>query len=156
MKTNTLQLLFLAFGLASQRAAALAQSTSDYNLNWSAIAGGSGTSTSAVYAVSATVGQPDASCMTGGAYTCEGGFWSVVAALQPPGIPLSVAQSHGVVTVAWPLPSTNWVLEQAPTLTGATIPWSEVPAIQYHTNTTHISITVPTPGGSRFYRLHKP
>jgi hypothetical protein len=78
-----------------------------------------------------------------------------VAALHPPSVPLSVAQSHGVVTVSWPLPASGWVLDQAPTLTGATIPWSEVPATQYHTNATHISITVPTPTGSRFYRLRK-
>lgn len=68
---------------------------------------------------------------------------------------LSIGQAGGAVTVSWSLPATGWVLEQTATLTGATIPWSPVPAAQYQTNATHISITVPAPVGNRFYRLRK-
>ncbi len=129
-----------------------------WEITWASLAGGSGTGTSAVYGVSATIGQPEAGCMAGGAYTCEGGFWCIVAALQTPGGPLSVTLNPqlSTLTVSWPLPASGWVLDQALTLTGATIPWSEVPATQYRTNTAHISITIPAPVGNRFYRLRRP
>jgi hypothetical protein len=40
--------------------------------------GGGGTSTGGVFSLSGTIGQPDASSSSGGAYTVKGGFWGGV------------------------------------------------------------------------------
>ncbi len=54
-----------------------AQSGGGYNLTWSTIDGGGGTSAGGIYALSGTAGQPDAGpAMRGGGYTLVGGFWS--------------------------------------------------------------------------------
>ena len=55
---------------------ASAQSGGDYDLSWSTIDGGGGTSTGGSYTLSGTIGQPDAGTMTGGDYALAGGFWS--------------------------------------------------------------------------------
>ena len=54
----------------------LAQSGGGYDLTWSTIDGGGGTSSGGGYVLGGTVGQPDAGTMTGGIYTLAGGFWS--------------------------------------------------------------------------------
>ncbi len=53
----------------------LGQSGGDYDLSWSTIDGGGGTSTGGNYSLSGTIGQPDAGTMAGGDYTLTGGFW---------------------------------------------------------------------------------
>ena len=135
--------------------ALVAASTGNVALDWWTIGSG-GTCTSAVYAVSGTFGHFNAGKMSGGTCTLEGGFWSIVAALQTPGAPLlSVALADGEVMVSWPVTATGWVLDQATTLTGATIPWAQVPANQYQNKVTHICITIRMSEGNRFYRLRK-
>jgi hypothetical protein len=124
-----------------------------YSIDWHTIGGGGGTSTGGVYSVSGTLGQPDAGRMSGGSFTMEGGFWSVVAAVQTPGAPLlSITLTNGVVTVFWPLPATGFVLDHAPTLTGTPIPWTQVP-FPYITNAPHILVRGPPAPGEHFYRL---
>ena len=144
-------LLFLVFA---------ATTFAQYAINKFAIAGG-GTlnSTGGTYAVSGTIGQPDASGpLTGGSYTLVGGFWALPTAVQTPGAPLLSVEPLGGnrVRVFWPLPATGFVLDQ--TLALATPPatsvWSQVP-FPYQTNATHISITLP-PAAGMFYRLRKP
>jgi len=49
--------------------------------------GGGGTSTSAVYKVTGTIGQPDAGRMTNGQFTVEGGFWGIIGVVPTPGAP---------------------------------------------------------------------
>jgi len=57
--------------------------------------GGGGTGTGGVCAVSGPVGQPDAGQMRGGPFTLTGGFWSIIAAVQTPCVPLlSLAHGH--------------------------------------------------------------
>ena len=130
-----------------------------YAVPWSKIAGGGATmpSTGGIYAVSGTVGQPDASgALAGGPYSVSGGFWPGL--LQTPGAPLLRAQSlaGGNVRIFWPLPGTGFVLEQTLALTNApaTNAWSQVP-FPYATNATHISVTVPATG-EKYFRLRKP
>ena len=43
---------------------------------WWTVDGGGGTSTGGGYALSGTIGQPDAGTMSGGQYALAGGFWS--------------------------------------------------------------------------------
>src|SRR2546425_4027725 len=87
-----------------------------YTIDWFTIDGGGGTSTGGLYSVSGTVGQPDAGRMSGGNYTLDGGFWSVIA-IQTPGAPLlSVTNSAGTVVVSWLKPAEGFVLDQTPAL----------------------------------------
>ena len=54
---------------------ALAQSGGGYDLSWSTVDGGGGTSTGGGYRLSGTTGQPDAGTMSGSSYVLGGGFW---------------------------------------------------------------------------------
>ena len=56
---------------------ASAQSGGNFDLTWSTIDGGGNTSSGGVFAVSGTIGQPDAGVMTGAnLQTVIGGFWA--------------------------------------------------------------------------------
>jgi hypothetical protein len=46
-----------------------------YSLDWWTVDGGGGTSTNSVYALTGTIGQPDAGVLSGGSFGLEGGFW---------------------------------------------------------------------------------
>lgn len=131
-----------------------------YSIARFAIAGGGGlNSTGGVYGVSGTVGQPEAGGpLSGVPYTLDGGFWALPVTVQTPDAPLLSVESldgHNV-RVYWPLPATGFVLDQASSLVSppATSAWIPV-AVPYQTNTTHISITLPSVA-NRFYRLRKP
>jgi hypothetical protein len=124
-----------------------------YSIGWHTIDGGSGRSTGGGFAVSGTLGQPQASAqsMSGGTFTLTGGFWSFLA-VQTPGAPwLSVERQGANVRVFWPVPATGFVLDQGSTATGT---WSQV-SFPYTTNATDISISVPAPTENKFYRLRK-
>jgi hypothetical protein len=59
-------------------AAAFGQSGGGYDLSWSTIDGGGGTSSGGGYELTGTIGQPDASApnaMAGGTFQLTGGFW---------------------------------------------------------------------------------
>ena len=145
-------------GLAAAFALAASVSAQNYSIDWFTIDGGGGTSTGGVFSVSGTIGQPDAGVMSGGSYSLVGGFWGIVSAVQTPGAPLlSVERLGASVRVFWPRPATDFVLDQTTALAvpPAAIVWSQVP-FPYSTNATHISITVPTPVGNKYYRLRKP
>lgn len=140
----------LTIGTSLFAAAALAQS---YSIGWHTTDGGSGTSTGGVFTVSGTVGQPDANSqpMTNGNFSLTGGFWSVVAVQSADAPLLSVERQGAGVRVFWPLPAPGFVLDQGLTVTGA---WLQV-SFPYTTNASDISISVPAPTGSKFYRLRK-
>ncbi len=54
--------------------------TAQFEINWSTIEGGGGTSTGGTWTLSGTIGQPDAGVvMTGGDKTLVGGFWAGVS-----------------------------------------------------------------------------
>jgi hypothetical protein len=128
----------------------------NFAIDWFTIDGGVGTSTGGVYALSGTIGQPDAGKLVGGNYLLDGGFWGIVLAIQTPGAPfLSIVRSNASVIVFWPAPAPGFVLDETTTLTGAPAPWMEV-GFPYQTNATHISITAPASTGNKFYRLRKP
>ncbi|SPE54741.1 membrane hypothetical protein [Verrucomicrobia bacterium] len=105
--------LGVAFFLASLLAA-LTANAQPYTIDWYKVAGGGGTSTSAVFAVSGTIGQHDAGGpMKGGTFSLTGGFWALYA-LQTPGAPsLTIyLTSTNTVVVSWPSPSPGFVLQQ--------------------------------------------
>lgn len=121
-------------------------------IDWFTLEGG-GTSTSGGYALSGSIGQPDAGRMSGGNYGLQGGFWSVGAALQGP--PLWIELSNRTVTVRWAGPATDWVLDRTATLSGSPIPWLQVPVGLYETNLSQVFIRVRAGAGNEFYRLRK-
>ncbi len=47
-----------------------------FSIPWWTVDGGGGTSLGGGFAVSGTIGQPDAGTLSGGSYTIRGGFWS--------------------------------------------------------------------------------
>lgn len=57
------------------RSMVLAQSGGDFDLSWSSIDGGGGTSTGGVFRVDGVAGQPDAAWLSGGVFVVEGGFF---------------------------------------------------------------------------------
>jgi len=127
-----------------------------YSIDWFTIDGGGGTSTGAPYQVSGTIGQPDAGTMSGGNYTLDGGFWSIVATTQTPGAPLltiSLNSQLSTINISWPSPSTGFVLEQNSSLTNPD-GWS-VFGGSYNDNGTTKSITISPPTGNLFYRLKR-
>ena len=54
---------------------ATAQSGSGYDLSWSTIDGGGGSSSGGSYSLVGSIGQPDAGTLSGGSYQLSGGFW---------------------------------------------------------------------------------
>jgi len=54
---------------------ASSQSAEPYELTWSTIDGGGGTSSGGPYSLTGTIGQPDAAYSSGGNYELLGGFW---------------------------------------------------------------------------------
>lgn len=124
-------------------------------MEWFSMDGGGGTSTGGVYTVSGTVGQPDAGSMAGGQFAIQGGFWSVVTAVQTPGAPwLRVERSvTNTVLLAWPHPSTGFELQSAGDVSNPT--WSHV-SITPLVVGEEKQVIVDLPPGRRFYRLRKP
>jgi hypothetical protein len=129
-------------------ATALAQS---YSVDWWKVAGGGGTSTGGVYAVSGTIGQHDAGGpMTNGQYSVTGGFWALPTAIQTPGSPvLSIAPSApGQVLISWTPPTPGFRLQSTDSLSPTN--WVAAPS------GTNNPATVPASVAARFYRLIKP
>jgi hypothetical protein len=138
-------------------AGCLSASGQSYAINWYKISGGGGTSSSSngQYSVSGIIGQPDASgTLSGGQYSLTGGFWSLISVVQTPGAPtLSVSYSASNVIVSWPSPSTGYVLQQNGSLNTGN--WT-ASSYSVNSNSTTLSITIPSPTGNLFFRLVNP
>jgi len=146
--------MFLAFCLLTS--ALCLPAFAQYSIDWFTIDGGGGTSTGGVYSVSGTIGQPDAGpTMSGGSFSVDGGFWSIIAAVQTPGAPLlSITRSNANnVILSWPWPSTGFVLQENPVIN--TTNWTDVGTLPT-TNGINLEVIVPSPVGNRFYRLRHP
>ena len=141
-----------ALVLASFTLLALSASAQTYSIDWFKVAGGGGTSTSAVYTVTGTIGQHDAGGpLTGGSYSLVGGFWSLFA-IQSTNAPTLriLLTSTNTAVVSWPSPSSGWRLQQSPLASGGT--WV-TPGETVNDNGLTRFIIVNPPAGNRFYRL---
>jgi hypothetical protein len=120
-----------------------------YSIDWHRIDGGGGTSTGAVYSVSGTIGQPDASgAMTGGVYSVTGGYWAMFA-VQTPGAPsLTITYAGNQAIVSWPPSVTGWTLQTNANL--ATPTWGN-----YLGQVVNNSVTNAPPKGNLFFRLNR-
>jgi len=140
-------LLLLALALP------LAARGQSYSIDWWTVDGGGGTSTGGVYSVSGTMGQPDDGQMSGGNYTLDGGFWSLVAAVQTPGAPL-LTITHtptNSVIICWPSPSTGFGLQQNGDVANPN-GWSAFAGAISDNGTTR-SVTISPPAGNLLFRL---
>jgi hypothetical protein len=154
MKSSKLQLALGSWCLALLLAP-LAAGAQSYAIDWYKVAGGGGTSTNGLYAVSGTIGQHDAGGpLTGGNYSLTGGFWSLYAVQTPGGPALRIAlTSSNTAIVSWPSPSTGWNLQQNTNL--GTTNWT-TPSETVNDNGTNRFIVVSPPVGKRFFRLLSP
>ena len=143
MKLSLFALLALAWPAAAQ-----------YQLTSWTIDGGGGQSTGGVYAVTGTIGQPDANIHTGGAYTLFGGFWSSYAVVLTPGAPsLRIIYANPQVILAWPDPSTGYQLQVTPSLSNPM--WTDVNAPAAIVGNEK-QVMQPINPGMRFFRLRHP
>jgi len=120
-----------------------------YAIDWSTIDGGGGTSTGGVYAVSGTIGQPDAGTMNGGNYTVIGGFWALPTAVQTTNAPtLAITPAApGFALISWTPNTPGFVLQERVSLSSGT--WTDAPSGT--NNPATVSATLPP----KFYRLRK-
>ena len=140
--------LLLALVVLTGAVTAPAQSLS---IGWWKIAGGGGTSTGGVYAVSGTVGQHDAGGpLTNGHYSVTGGFWAWTIAVQSETAPfLTIAPAApGQATISWTPATPGFVLQATTSLT--TPNWTDA------ASGTANPVTVPATVPAKFYRLRKP
>ena len=128
-----------------------AQSGGQFELSWSTIDGGGGTSSGGQFVVNGTIGQPDAGALTGGNFKLEGGFWSGVQVLQVAGAPiLRITLAGTNAIVSWPLNVTGFALQETPSLTAPN--WTSTPHKIVDTATEH-TVTVPAAGIIKCFRL---
>ena len=150
----TLQLMkqLIAIGCLLVPIISFAQS---YSIDWYKVAGGGGTSTGGVYAVSGTIGQPDAGGpMSGGSYSLTGGFWSVISVVQTAGLPdLTITHAGNSVIVSWPNTG-SYSLQQNSNL-AAPAGWAPSGYVISTSNSTN-TVTITPPTGNLFFRLAHP
>jgi hypothetical protein len=122
----------------------------DYSVPWFTVDGGGGTSASndGRFAVSGTIGQPDAGFMASAdrRFSLNGGFW--FAEVSFCGCTLSISHSGGNVTISWPCDLTACALEYADELPGPSLVW--VPVSPQPTGHSH---TLPITSTQRYFRL---
>src|SRR5438876_9327549 len=95
--------VYFSMALLTSLAAVPSLLSQTYNIDWFTIDGGGGSSAGGVYAVSGTIGQPDAGKMSGGNFTLDGGFWGIIAANPTNGTPLLTITrtAPNTVRVSW-------------------------------------------------------
>ena len=130
----------------------LGATAQSYSIDWYKVAGGGGTSTGGIYAVSGTIGQPDAGApMSGGSYSLTGGFWSLISVVQTAGLPnLTITHAGSSVIVSWPNTG-SYTLQQNGNL-AVPAGWTATGYSVTTSNGTN-SITVAPPTGNLFFRL---
>ncbi len=121
-----------------------------YSIDWWTADGGGGISTNGQYALSGTIGQPDAVAMSGGSFTLVGGFWALPGLVQTPGAPTLylTKAAPGWATLWWVPAAPDFVLQE--NLDVASTNWI------YSSSGATNPIVVPANLPAKFYRLHKP
>ena len=132
-----------------------AQSAGQFNLSWSTIDGGGGTSSGGQFQLAGTVGQPDAGASSGGQFKLEGGFWSGITLMQAEGAPLLKIKliGGGMAVISWPLSVGSFTLQESAAITQPGS-WAVTPQAVIDTATEH-TVTVPAAGVTKCFRLKK-
>jgi hypothetical protein len=155
MKLNSITSCALgALILAALATVARAQSGGPFDLSWSTIDNGGGTSSGGQFQLRGTVGQPDPGTLTGGKFKLEGGFWSGITVLHTAGAPTLKIRlvSPEKALISWPLNAPGFTLEECGMF--AKDAWSAAAESVVDTATEH-TVTVPAAGLIKCYRLKK-
>jgi len=142
-----------ALMLVALTTAARAQSAGPFDLSWSTIDGGGGTSSGGQFTLAGTIGQLDAgvATLTGGQFSLTGGFWSFLSVVQTPGAPLlKIKLIGGNAVISWPLNASGFILQETPSLSAPV--WTSTPQPVVNTATEH-TVTVPAIGLMKSFRL---
>ena len=87
------------------------------------VAGGSGTSTGGAFAVSGTIGLPDAGARSGGNYSLAGGFWGAIQTPSPVSSVINLWVVGNEVHLRFTgIPGRIYYVERAHSVTG---PWPD-------------------------------
>lgn len=118
---------------------------------WTVDAGGGESSSGGVYAIVATVGQPDAgSELAGGPYVLEGGFWPAASSDSIPVPPqLTIGPGMlGTAIISWTPNAPGYVLQHSTSLAPSS--WTDAPSGAAN------PVVVPVNVSARYYRLVRP
>jgi hypothetical protein len=119
-----------------------------YAIDWYTVdSGGAMNLTGGSYALSGTIGQPDAGHLAGGMDTVDGGFWSLIALVPPR---LTITDSGASVVICWPSPSIGFKLQRNLSLSPSA--WADVSQAPTDNGTTKC-VTLPATSTTTFYRL---
>ena len=128
-----------------------------FAIDWFTMDGGGGTSAGGAYALSGTIGQPDAGKLTGGNYTLVGGFWRVI---QQSDLPLlKIRQQAGKLVLSWPADVSGVTLQAATQLAPGGADWADYAGDAVRVGDESelvIGPAVAPPDPVRFFRLHRP
>jgi hypothetical protein len=142
--------LLAGFGL-------LASGQAQTTIDWLSFDAGWGAQNSAAYIINSTVGQPDvgASVTTSANYRIVPGFWALENLGPASSLPdLSIVLNGPRITLSWPSPSTDFVLQQTDSLDALPASWSNTPG-SITDNGVLKTITLPHDVAKRFYRLRR-
>jgi hypothetical protein len=118
---------------------------------WTVDAGGGQSSSGGVYAVVATVGQPDAGReLAGGPYVLQGGYWAAPSS-DSMAVPPQLTIRPGVLgtaIISWAPSSPGYVLQHSTSLAPSS--WNNAPSGA--ANPVVVPVNVP----ARYYRLVRP
>lgn len=118
----------------------------EFSLDFVTVGSSGGTDAGGEFSLDASVGQWEAETSSSDEFSTECGFWSIVAALQPPTLTINPA-GPGQVTISW-TPTTDFVLQETSSLSQPN--WTNSPSGE--TNSVTLTITEDI----KFYRLFKP
>lgn len=153
VKSNALGFVVLLLSLALS--VSVSYAATDIAVDWFTIDGSSGVSAGMGYSIIGTAGQPDVAVLSGGQYTLEGGFWSLVAHPPTSTMPLlsmSMTPTNTIV-ISWPYPSDGFILQQNQNL--ATANWTALLATRLRVDD-QWQVNISTSSGTWFYRLYRP
>lgn len=126
-------------------------------IDWFTLDAGGGIQSSASYVVNFTVGQNDvgAAASTSASYRMVTGFWALEDMGPANGLPsLSIVLKEANVVIAWPSPSTGFILQQTDSLDTIPANWVNTPGV-VSDNGFERNMSIPADVAKRFYRLKR-
>jgi len=104
MNKKTIQAIFITLFLTFMTLVVItnAQTGGGYDLTWSTIDGGGGSSSGGSFLLNGSIGQPDAGALSGGDYNLQGGFWHSNC-VPPAVVTPTIALLNNDVELSWSL-----------------------------------------------------
>ncbi|PWU09020.1 MAG: hypothetical protein C5B50_28120 [Verrucomicrobia bacterium] len=121
------------------------------SITWSAIAGGSATSSGGSFSLTGTAGQPATSPSAAANCSLVPGFWAADTISSPW---LTLTRSGANLVISWPSSLTGFTLQQTKDLTGKPV-WSTVSQTTSLVGSQY-QVTIPATQIKQFFRLVHP